>query len=91
MIVTRLFLLHRNIRNAMNAPVRVNGLYRVIVTSLIESCALYSVTLILLMGSWAARSQIWGVVTIVIPQIQVRTTPLTRCNTKTWLSNHGEI
>ena len=71
MIVTRLFLLHRNIRNAMNAPVRVNGLYRVIVTSLIESCAIYTATLVLFIGSWAARSPIWGVVCTVIPLIQV--------------------
>ena len=71
MIVIRLFLLHRRIRNAINAPVRVHGLYRVIVTSLIESCALYSVTLVLTIGLWAARSPIWAVFSSVIPLIQV--------------------
>ena len=71
MIVVRLFLLHRRIRNAINAPVRVHGLYRVIVTSLIESCALYSVTLLLFIGLWAARSPIWAIVSSVIPLIQV--------------------
>ena len=71
MIVARLFLLHRNIRNATNAPIRVNGLYRFIVTSLIGSCAIYTATLVLSIGSWAACSPILGVVCTIIPLIQV--------------------
>jgi len=58
MIVGRLILLSRSIRNVMNAPVKVDGLYKSIVTSLIESCALYSVTFLLFIGSWAARNSL---------------------------------
>ena len=71
MITMRLFLLHRRIRKAMNAPVRVNGLYRTIVTSLIESCALHSVTFVLYIGLFAAGSSIFGVFVPILFDIQV--------------------
>ena len=71
MIITRLFLVHRNVRKAMNARVRVNGLYKVIVTSLIESCALYSVAFVLFVGLLAASSSILGVFLPVFLQVQV--------------------
>ena len=71
MIVTRLFLLHRNVKRAMNAPVRVNGLYRVIVTSLIESCAIYSATLVLFIGLLATSSPFFGVVLPIFLNVQV--------------------
>jgi hypothetical protein len=85
MIVTRLFLLNRNLRKAMNAPVRIKGLYRAIVTSLIESCALYSVAFLLFIGTWAAGSPVWGTFSPSLPEIQV--CPALRCNTKRWLSD----
>lgn len=71
MIVTRLFLAHRNVRKAMNARVRVNGLYKVIVTSLIESCALYSVTFVLFVGLLAADSSLLNVFLPVFLEVQV--------------------
>jgi len=57
-IVGRLIHLSRSIRNVMNAPVKVDGLYKSIVISLIESCALYSVGFLLFIGSWAARNPV---------------------------------
>src|SRR5882762_2691820 len=39
MIVIRLIMHSRNIRNAIGAPTKASGLYRVIVTMLIESSA----------------------------------------------------
>ena len=90
MIVTRLFLLHRNIKKALNAPVRVHGLYRVIVTSLIESYALYSVTYALLIGLLATGNPLFGVVLPIFLNVQVCATLgfLRRCNTEMWLSDH---
>jgi len=55
----------------MNAPVRINGLYRAIVTSLVESCALYSVAFLLFIGTWAAGSLVWGTFSPSLPEIQV--------------------
>ena len=71
MIITRLFVLHRNIRNAVDIPIKVNGLYKVIVTSLIESCALSSVVFVLFVGPWAAGSPILGVFLPILPEVQV--------------------
>lgn len=42
MIVTRLVLHSRDIRNAMGASVETNRLYKSIITILVESCALYA-------------------------------------------------
>ena len=42
MIVVRLILLSIDIRNAMNAPFRISGLYKAIITIIGESCALYA-------------------------------------------------
>jgi hypothetical protein len=53
MIVTRLVLHSRNIRNAMGAPAGNSGLYKAVITMLIESCALYAVTLLLFIVPWA--------------------------------------
>ena len=72
MIVVSLFLYRRNIKNAMNAPVKVGGLYKAIATSLTESCALYSVTFLLFIGPWAANSPIAGIFNPMLAGIQVR-------------------
>ena len=74
MIVARIVLVNRDIRNIMNAPVKLGGLYKAIVTSLVESCALYSVTCILWIASWNAGSPLSGVFYPVLVQIQVRVT-----------------
>ena len=47
MIVVRLVLHNRDIQRAMGVPAATNGLYKAIVTMLIESCALYAVALLL--------------------------------------------
>jgi len=70
MIVGRLILHSRRIRKVMNAPVKVNGLYKTIVTSLIESCAIYSVTFLLFIGSWAAKSPAVGLFLPILVQVQ---------------------
>ena len=72
MIVARLVLVSRSIRSGMNASVEVGGLYRAVVSSLIESCALYSVAFLLFIGSWAAESTIAAVFFPILVQVQVR-------------------
>lgn len=56
MIVVRLLLHSRDIRDAMGSLVRPERLYKAIATILVESSALYAVSFILMIGSWAARS-----------------------------------
>jgi hypothetical protein len=57
MIVTRLILHRRNIQSAMGASARTTGgLYKAIVTILIESCSLYAISFILFIGPWASNS-----------------------------------
>ena len=73
LIIGRLFLLNRRIRKAMNAPVKLSGLYKTIVTALIESYALYTVTFLLFLGPWAAGNPIAGVFFSTLIEVQVRT------------------
>ena len=87
MIVARLVLLRRSIQNALNAPVRVGGLYNALVTMMIESCALYAVTFLLFIGSWAAGSSLMYVFFPVLSQTQVRAVlpfPSDRCLIIQW-------
>ena len=46
MIATRLMLHSRNIQNAIGAPTKTSGLYKAIVTMLVESSAIYAVAFI---------------------------------------------
>ena len=71
MIVIRLVLYVRTIRNALG----VSGIGRLcnhIVTMLVESCALYSVSLVLIIGPWAAGNPIVEFFVFILPQTQVR-------------------
>ena len=47
MIIARLILHSRNIQNAMGYLNRANGLYKTVATMLVESCALYAISLLL--------------------------------------------
>ena len=75
LIVGRTALLNNNIRDVMKAPVKVGRLYNAIVTSLVESCALYSVACILYIISWTAGDPFSGVSFPILVQIQVRFSP----------------
>ena len=70
MIVTRLVLYVRDTRAAIGVT-GIGGLCNAIVTMLIESCALYSVTLLLIIGPWAAKNPIMNFFLFVSPQTQV--------------------
>ena len=73
----------------MNAPVKVGGLYKAVMTSLIESCALYSVTTLLFIGFWVPGNSIVGLIHPVLVEFQVCANLLTHRNLET-LTNRGE-
>ena len=72
LIVARLVMHSRNVRAAMGAPSGAAGLYRAIVTMLIESCALYAVNSLLFVGPWGAGSHVADIFLPILAEIQVR-------------------
>ena len=72
MIVTRLVLHSRNVRVAMGVPGGTSGLYKAIVTMLIESCAIYAVNSLLFVGPWGAGSHVADIFLPILAETQVR-------------------
>ena len=91
MIVTRLILHGRNIQSAMGGPVRVGGLYKTVVTMLIESCALYAVTSLLFIGPWYAKNHASDIFLPILAEVQVRPAFLLFTTFRVWHSNHGYV
>jgi len=56
MITVRLALHNRNIKNVLGPSAASNGLYKTVVTILIESFALYTVNFLLFIGTWGTKS-----------------------------------
>ena len=73
MIVIRLVLHNRNIRNTMGTSDRITRLYTTIVTMVVESYALYAIAFLLFMVPWAAHSSIAYIFSGLIGTTQVRT------------------
>ena len=88
MIIARLVLLSREIRNAMNTPFRISGLYKMTIAILGESSALYAVTFLLWIGTWAAENPVEYFFFPILAQAQVRAA-YTNYNFETFLPNHG--
>jgi hypothetical protein len=72
MIVARLILHDRNLKSAMGGPDRVGGLYKTVVTMLIESCALYALTSLLFIGPWYAKNHTSDIFLPILAEVQVR-------------------
>lgn len=72
MIVVRLILFKRDVRNAMSTPVKVGGLYNTVITMLVESSALYAVSFLLFIATWAAKNSVTYVFFPILAQAQVR-------------------
>ena len=72
MLITRLVLHSKNIRSVMGTQDGASGLYKTIITMLVESGALYAASFVLLVGSWAGQSLVELVTFQIIPEIQVR-------------------
>ena len=71
LIVIRLAMHSKNIRNAMGAPTGTSGLYETIITVLVESCAIYAVTSLLFVAPWGAKSHVADIFLPVLGEIQV--------------------
>lgn len=72
MIVTRLVLHGRSFRDAMGTPARASGLYKAVITILVESSAIYAVTSLLFIGPWIAKNRASDIFLPVLAEIQVR-------------------
>ena len=77
MIVIRLILHARNTRNALGIT-GIGGLCKAVVTMLVESCALYAVSLALVIGPSSARNPITNFFGSILPSTQVRVFPQLR-------------
>ena len=71
MIVTRLVLHSREIRTAMGAPSGLTGLYKAIITMLVESSALYAVNSLLFVGPWGAGNHAADIFLPILAETQV--------------------
>ena len=72
MIVTRLVVHSKNFRKALGTAAGAGGLYKSIVTILVESCALYTVSYLLYIGPWAAGNPAANAFSLVRVEAQVR-------------------
>ena len=82
MIVVRLILYRRNIKNAMGGQAGVGGLYKTIATIMVESSALYAITYLLFIGSWAADISVQYIFLQALGETQVRTVFFSRKNNR---------
>jgi len=78
MIVLRLFLGSRNVRAVTGSPSQISGLYVAVATMFIESCALYTVNSLVLLGLWVTNSDVAGAFIIILSEIQVCDSPRLR-------------
>ena len=76
MIVTRLILYTRNTRNALGIT-GIGGLCKTIVVMLIESCALYAVSSVLVIGPLGAADSVANLFMATLAQTQVCAPPAT--------------
>ena len=75
MIVIRLVLHSRDVRATLGAPGGISGLYKALITMLVESSALYTVNSLLVIGLWAAGSTVAELFFPVLAEVQVRVSP----------------
>ena len=75
MIVLRLVLHGRAVRVATGSWTGIGGLYKTIATMFIESCALFAVNSLFVVGSLAARICVANVALPILTEIQVRAFP----------------
>ena len=72
MIVIRLVMHSRNIRRAMGTSCEASGLYSSIINMLIESCALYASSYLLLIVTWCLNADVWWTFQPILGETQVR-------------------
>ena len=84
LIVIRLGLHHRNVRNVMGGAAGADGLYKAVITILIESFSLYAVNFLLYTGPWIAGNFAQYIFLPILSQTQVCFASPTK-----QISNHG--
>jgi hypothetical protein len=72
MIVTRLVLHSRRIRKSMGSSAGTNGLYKGVITMVVESSALYTAGLLLFVPPWVANSPVANIFPQLLANVQVR-------------------
>ena len=72
MIVIRLVLHCRDIRATLGVPGGFSGLYKTIITMLVESCALITVSLLLVIGLLGAANPVMNTFMTMLAETQVR-------------------
>jgi len=75
MIITRLVLHNRGTRTSATALAGTGGLYKTIITMLIESSALYAVCSLLVIGTFTFRSSAADLFLPILAEAQVRAFP----------------
>ena len=91
MIVVRLALHSRNIKNVMGPQGGSGGIYKAVYTMLIESYALYVITFILYLGTWLANHPLAYCIFQILAETQVRSTfLLTHCDLFSNHADHGQ-
>ena len=83
LIVIRLIVYTKNIRTTTGGT-GIGGLCKAIITMLIESCALYAVSSLLVIGPWGAGSNAANIFFFVLTQTQVRIFPRSRSSDRTF-------
>ena len=74
-IVVRLILHSRTMRPSMGGPTGISGLYKDIVTMLVESSALYAISSLLFIGPWGAGNSAADIFLPILAETQVCTFP----------------
>ena len=72
MIITRLLLHSRNIRNAMGTADKASGLHKAVVTMLVESAAPYAAVFLIFIGTWSSGNAAQFIFLPVLAEAQVR-------------------
>jgi hypothetical protein len=72
MIVVRLILHGRNLRNALGGSDTASGLYKAIIAVLVESSALNAISFILYIGPWAHGGPAQFIFSPILAEAQVR-------------------
>ena len=73
-IVTRLILHSRFLRNGTESFAKSSGLYSTVITVLVESSAIYAVNSLLLIGPWVAKNRASGIFLPILAETQACTT-----------------
>jgi len=75
MVVIRLVLHSKDVRATLGAPAGISGLYKAIITMLVESSALYAVNSLLVIVLWAVGNSLAETFFTVLAQVQVCASP----------------